>query len=568
MRQTMAVRWVLGCDREDGGRVTRLCNPAAGWSPRTAIEVIDDITSGRHRYFVYRFPFTLAAIRVVQGSDGPFLRTTPDGSTGNNLDRLPACRDLPRQVPVRVRKNAADLTPEERAAYVAAVIELRNRFPQLTGGGSDTVNWWFKQDQQHINGGPHQLPSFLPWHRELVNRFEALLQQVDPDITVPYWDWTTDPRATPDRTGRLVDLMGPDFMGAVEGDIGEPFLSLYDPQTSPNRDTYRGTDREERAALPPPHVRRRLPPPNRPGDVPINDFDWSDNPANFDAGVQVRNNPPAGLERYQPDDRALLDEGSGEPEPWQGFADWLYPAHSWAHRYMGGDIARADGHFSFRDPFVFLLHSNVDRLYASWQLRPEGDSREPAGRLNSARVYGSQATVPDMTRKMDPWSGGSLAVPPWDAPNQREIHTTDPDVVRPTLYDRYVYNDELCASWAAFLLGRRLPGGHIIQAVIELDTVPTGSTTFRLQLGQRCSWWKGLLVPVAGSDDLLLEVDSTSREAEATVASAGLRGGVLGFRRREWDFWPFSTVRRLAYQVGDLDIVPDASRVTFVWQQE
>lgn len=45
----------------------------------------------------------------------------------------------------------------------------------------------------------------LPWHRHLVNRFEALLQEIDPTVALHYWDWTTDPRRTPNAAGgRLV----------------------------------------------------------------------------------------------------------------------------------------------------------------------------------------------------------------------------------------------------------------------------------------------------------------------------------------------------------------------------
>ena len=117
---------------------------------------------------------------MIQDEGGPFLRTTPDGATGNNLDRLPACRDLPRQIVVRVRRNAADLSDEERARFTAAVNELRNRYPTQRNGLPDPVNWWFKQDESHVSGGPHQTLSFFPWHRELLNRFEALSRRSIP----------------------------------------------------------------------------------------------------------------------------------------------------------------------------------------------------------------------------------------------------------------------------------------------------------------------------------------------------------------------------------------------------
>src|SRR5437870_4129209 len=44
-------------------------------------------------------------------------------------------------------------------------------------------------------------------------------------------------------------------------------------------------------------------------------------------------------------------------------------AHAYAHSaYIQGSIGQP--HYSFHDPFVFLLHSNVDRLWATWQRAP------------------------------------------------------------------------------------------------------------------------------------------------------------------------------------------------------
>jgi hypothetical protein len=47
------------------------------------------------------------------------------------------------------------------------------------------------------------------------------------------------------------------------------------------------------------------------------------------------------------------------------------PLGQQAHPYFA-DISPHD---AFRDPFVFLLHSNVDRIYAMWQCDPAHPER-------------------------------------------------------------------------------------------------------------------------------------------------------------------------------------------------
>ena len=87
-----------------------------------------------------------------------------------------------------IRRNIAHLTPAERQAYIDAVLQADlHAFP----GG---VSYWDKQDEIHQSTHNHGGNSFLPWHRELVNRYEALLQQSNPDVALHYWDWTKDPR--------------------------------------------------------------------------------------------------------------------------------------------------------------------------------------------------------------------------------------------------------------------------------------------------------------------------------------------------------------------------------------
>jgi hypothetical protein len=97
-----------------------------------------------------------------------------------------------------VRRNIAHLTPAERQAYIDAVQQADlHTFP----GG---VSYWDKQDEIHQSTHNHGGNSFLPWHRELVNRYEALLQQSNPDVALHYWDWTQDPRAASDGQGNAI----------------------------------------------------------------------------------------------------------------------------------------------------------------------------------------------------------------------------------------------------------------------------------------------------------------------------------------------------------------------------
>lgn len=42
----------------------------------------------------------------------------------------------------------------------------------------------------HQNHCQHGWERFLPWHRAYLYEFEQNLQDFDPDITLPYWDWT------------------------------------------------------------------------------------------------------------------------------------------------------------------------------------------------------------------------------------------------------------------------------------------------------------------------------------------------------------------------------------------
>ena len=89
------------------------------------------------------------------------------------------------------------------------------------------VSYWFKQDEIHAHTHVHNCPAFLPWHRELVNRLEASIRAIDPDLSLHYWDWTTNPTM----------LFTSNFMGSSSGLAGDPLLSagFYVPGATPFR---------------------------------------------------------------------------------------------------------------------------------------------------------------------------------------------------------------------------------------------------------------------------------------------------------------------------------------------
>ena len=106
---------------------------------------------------------------------------------------------------------------------------------------------------------------------------------------------------------------------------------------------------------------------------------------------------------------------------WEAFRDLMYGdeqgtsgvgAHGAAHGYIGGNLG--DPHLSFRDPFVFLLHSNIDRLWAMWQRQPGF----AAQRLDPAQVYNTEESSTFIAGQNnvelgEPYWGIQLPLAPW-----------------------------------------------------------------------------------------------------------------------------------------------------------
>ena len=334
-----------------------------------------------------------------------------------------------------IRRNIADVEPTERELFRDALVELNHRFFPGTRNESPAggVSWWFKQDEIHQVTHVHHGPDFIPWHRELLNRFEAMLRSINPDLSLHYWDWTQDPRNIPNAnlgggtTGPL-NLFTPDFMGyggTTDADIGEPWeaAGYYDPAAAPN-------NREATS---------------NPADPPLSTF------------RHVAGSPAAGSS-----DDDIVNQPN-YPSMWAALES--------VHDSMHGFVAMGPQHRSFEDPFVFLLHSNVDRLFARWQTDPAHPER-----LDPLTVYGAE--TPNLNYDIEPWSSGvsvdSFGVQhftrPWYLPEDEGVPTKykDPSVVAPPCYDT---NFTLVPIVEVRNLGE--------PPVINFNDVPEGETTAR-----------------------------------------------------------------------------------------
>jgi hypothetical protein len=271
-----------------------------------------------------------------------------------------------------IRRNVATISQAEKYRFMQAILAL-----DAIKFYGDGVSYWDKQEDIHKDahaGGAdvHGGPAFIPWHREICNRFEALLREVDPALSLHYWDWTTDPRTV---------LLKPEFMGSGIGDAGFPLQNFESTEGGGHTRIWRNI-----TALGAPGV-------------------------SSDNTIVTTGNTAAQANQF-PQMRAAL----------QG-------AHNTAHGYIGGSIGQA--HFSFHDPFVFLLHSNVDRLWARWQT-----AAGQAWRLDPNQVYGNDGTAASITGNLEPWDG-STGLRPWAPPENQQVakNCKHPSVVTPPLYD-------------------------------------------------------------------------------------------------------------------------------------
>ena len=113
---------------------------------------------------------------------------------------------------LRVRKEFRDMTWEEWTRYLAAVKRMYEPDP-VTGKSKVDSFTRIHLDNADI---AHNTAHFLPWHRWFTFLYEEELRKYDPDVTIPYWDWTFDAQA-PLKS----PLFRPEYLGLKTGRKGD-----------------------------------------------------------------------------------------------------------------------------------------------------------------------------------------------------------------------------------------------------------------------------------------------------------------------------------------------------------
>jgi len=199
----------------------------------------------------------------------------------------------------------------------------------------------------------HGAPGFLPWHRAYLLDLERLLQAIDPSVSLPYWRF--------DKPAPNIFTL--DFLG-----VSDPLGTVQFNPANPLR--FWVTD-----------------------------------------GVQGINRRPLFSTSTAPPGLLTEAQTLALGNQYRRFRNLEGNPHGSAHVSFGGAISSIPT--AAKDPLFFLLHCNVDRLWAKWQRK--------LGRFDpvQAASYDSNPSNPvghNLGDTMWPWNGITGGTRPPTAP--------------------------------------------------------------------------------------------------------------------------------------------------------
>lgn len=223
-------------------------------------------------------------------------------------------QSAPVPAQVKLRQSVTQMSADEVARFRAAMTTFIARPDNK--GFQYFANWHgvaFDICQHHND-------LFLPWHRGYLYHFELALQDVDPDVTVPWWNWIDEPdipAAFTDASAGNPLLGAPIKPSGVQVQPGWPTATSRDPGAPPGPG-------QGPAPLPPPLHTATI------GGQQVDLYDWMMNAPSY-----------------------------------KEFEQRCWQLHDNIHDWVGGTMG--DQNWAAYDPLFWAHHSMVDRLWRIWQ---------------------------------------------------------------------------------------------------------------------------------------------------------------------------------------------------------
>jgi tyrosinase len=216
-----------------------------------------------------------------------------------------------RELMVRIRKNAISLSDAERDRFLLAMGKLNN-----AGHGpfQSFRNTHVAQSQDEAHG----FPGFPPWHRAYLLDLERALQAIDTSVTIPYWRFDQP----------APSLFDPAFLGMPPANPAQGDTIRFPHGHALEFWKTDGNDSIDRRPL-----------------------------------YNIANAPPQ-TNQGQPW-VITQDQTMQLGTDYADFRDLEDAPHGSAHVSFRGPISKVPR--AAKDPLFFLLHANVDRLWAFWQ---------------------------------------------------------------------------------------------------------------------------------------------------------------------------------------------------------
>jgi tyrosinase len=303
---------------------------------------------------------------------------------------------------LKVRKNINFLTPDELQRFRNAVAQMKSldQYEQ----DERSFGYWARI---HASQCQHSWEQFLTWHRAYLYFFEQRLQDIDPTVTLPYWDWAADH----DNVIASITDMGSAV--AIDNGVVPPAYQCWIDQP--------GIDALKALGVPQPTLDKLSAILGQTFSSGNRLFiaagiKWGDDPQSDQAIIQqlAAINPLWHYQRWPGGNSGLIFEAYPSPDDITNilqinnffnfasgpednhFFGALENIHNLIHNFSGGanpnygnstepmnmsnpqngDMVNA-GRTAF-DPIFWGHHSNVDRLWAEWQQpHPTGAPDDP-----------------------------------------------------------------------------------------------------------------------------------------------------------------------------------------------